>query len=88
MLTIPAVICRVAIGCLIVFFPGRCLLAVDAPPDLNRPSVGQTNNLKTTVWEFMMRNDRFEIDKSLEAKLVVTVARDGYLRCVKDGLLK
>jgi cephalosporin hydroxylase len=45
---------------------------------------GKTNNPKTAVWEFMKENDRFEIDKSVEGKLVVTVARDGYLRCVKD----
>jgi len=45
---------------------------------------GKTNNPKTAVWEFLRSNDRFEIDKSIEAKLVVTVARDGYLVCVKD----
>ncbi|MEA2235600.1 MAG: hypothetical protein QOC81_324 [Thermoanaerobaculia bacterium] len=45
---------------------------------------GKSNNPKTAVWEFMKTNDRFEIDKRIEAKLLVTVARDGYLRCVKD----
>jgi len=41
------------------------------------------NSPKTAVWEFLKRTDRFEIDRALEAKLQVTVAPDGYLRCVK-----
>jgi cephalosporin hydroxylase len=47
-------------------------------------SWGKGNNPKTAVWEFLRTNDRFEIDASLEAKLLITVAPDGYLRCVKD----
>nr|MBA2671018.1 cephalosporin hydroxylase [Gemmatimonadota bacterium]MBA4158707.1 cephalosporin hydroxylase [Gemmatimonadota bacterium] len=27
---------------------------------------------------------RFEIDKEIENKLLLTVAPDGYLRCIKD----
>lgn len=42
------------------------------------------NNPKTAVWEFLKHNDRFEIDKEMEAKLLITVAPDGYLKCVKD----
>ncbi len=42
------------------------------------------NNPKTAVWEFMKTNDRFEIDKEIENKLLITVAPDGYLKCVKD----
>jgi cephalosporin hydroxylase len=45
---------------------------------------GKGNNPKTAVWEFMKTNDRFEIDKELENKLLITVAPDGYLKCVKD----
>lgn len=45
---------------------------------------GKGNNPKTAVWEFLRRNDRFEIDRMLEAKLQITVAPDGYLRCVRD----
>lgn len=41
------------------------------------------NNPKTAVWEFLKTNDRFVIDKDIDAKLLLTVARDGYLRCVK-----
>ncbi len=41
------------------------------------------NNPKTAVWEFLKNNDSFEIDKEIENKLLITVAPDGYLRCVK-----
>jgi cephalosporin hydroxylase len=53
----------------------------DSHPD--RPW-GIGNNPKTAVWEFLKKNDRFEIDRDIEAKLLITVAPDGYLRCVKD----
>jgi len=42
------------------------------------------NNPKTAVWEFLRNNDRFMIDKDIENKLLITVAPDGYLKCVKD----
>jgi cephalosporin hydroxylase len=45
---------------------------------------GKGNNPKTAVWEFLKTNDRFEIDKDVENKLLITVAPDGYLRCIKD----
>ena len=47
-------------------------------------SWGKGNNPKTAVWEFLCANDRFVIDAKLEAKLQITVAPDGYLKCVKD----
>ena len=53
----------------------------DAYPD--RPW-GKGNNPRTAVWEFLGKNDRFEIDKEIEYKLLVTSAPDGYLRCVRD----
>jgi cephalosporin hydroxylase len=43
------------------------------------------NNPKTAVWEFLKRNDRFEIDHEIEGRLLITAAPDGYLRCVKGG---
>ncbi len=57
----------------------------DMPEDFfpNRPW-GKGNNPKTAVWEFLKTNDRFEIDKGIENKLLITVAPDGYLKCVKD----
>ena len=45
---------------------------------------GKGNNPKTAVWDFLKTNDRFEIDKEIENKLLITVAPDGYLRCIKD----
>ena len=49
----------------------------------NRPW-GKGNNPKTAVWKFLKKNDRFVIDKEIENKLLITVAPDGYLKCVKD----
>lgn len=45
---------------------------------------GKGNNPKTAVWQFLKKNDRFEIDQDIEAKLLVTVAPDGFLKCVKS----
>lgn len=53
----------------------------DLPPELssNRPwSPG--DNPKTAVHEFLRDHPEFEIDQDLEAKLLLTVAPDGYLR--------
>lgn len=44
----------------------------------------RTNNPKTAVHSFLRSTDRFEIDRSVCDKLMITVARDGYLRCVRD----
>jgi len=45
---------------------------------------GNGNNPKTAVWEFLKTNNRFVIDKEIESKLLITVAPDGYLKCIKD----
>jgi len=42
------------------------------------------NNPKTAVHEFLHRCDRFEVDEAIHNKLLISVAPDGYLRCVKD----
>lgn len=42
------------------------------------------NNPKTAVHEFLKKNQRFKIDKEIETKLLITVAPDGYLKCIKD----
>lgn len=57
----------------------------DMPDDFiaDRPW-GKGDNPKTAVWEFLKTNDRFEIDKEIENKLLITVAPDGYLKCIKD----
>jgi cephalosporin hydroxylase len=44
---------------------------------------GKGNNPKTAVWEFLKENDNFEINKSIQHKLLITVAPDGYLKKVK-----
>ena len=45
---------------------------------------GKNNNPKTAVKEFLKNNDRFEVDMKIQNKLLITVAPDGYLRCIKD----
>jgi cephalosporin hydroxylase len=45
---------------------------------------GKGNNPKTAVRHFLAHNDRFQVDQAVEAKLLLTVAPGGYLRCVKD----
>lgn len=42
------------------------------------------NNPKTAVSEFLKKSKRFEIDKEIENKLLITVAPEGYLKCIKD----
>ncbi len=42
------------------------------------------NNPKTAVWEFLKTNKRFVVDKKIEAKLLITVAPDGWLKCIAD----
>lgn len=56
----------------------------DMPSDSfpNRPWC-KGDNPKTAVWEFLKTNDRFEIDRQLESTLLITVAPDGYLKCIK-----
>ena len=44
---------------------------------------GKGNNPKTAVWKFLEENKDFEIDKSIQDKLLITVAPDGYLKRVK-----
>ena len=40
------------------------------------------NNPKTAVWEYLKSHSEFEIDKSIQNQLMVTVAPDGFLRRV------
>lgn len=57
----------------------------DLPEDFfpDRPW-GKGNNPWTAVRRFLENTDRFVIDEELNNKLLITVAPDGYLRCVKD----
>ena len=47
----------------------------------NRPW-GVSNNPKTAVYEFLKENDSFEIDHSIDNKLLISVAPEGYLKRV------
>ena len=60
-------------------------LIEDMPEDFfpERPW-GKGNNPKTAVKQFLRTNTRFEIDKEIANKLLITVAPDGYLRCIRS----
>lgn len=45
---------------------------------------GRGNNPKTAVQQFLRENNRFEVDKAIDEKLLLTVAPGGYLKCVKE----
>jgi cephalosporin hydroxylase len=55
----------------------------DMPSDMfpDRPW-GPGNNPKTAVWEYLKTHSEFEIDKTIQNKLMITVAPDGYLKRV------
>lgn len=44
---------------------------------------GPGDNPKTAVWEYLETHPEFEIDKSIQHKLLITVAPDGYLKRVR-----
>lgn len=48
----------------------------------NRPW-DKGDNPKTAVWEYLKTHSEFEIDQSIQHKLLITVAPDGYLKRVK-----
>lgn len=53
----------------------------DMPSDMfpDRPW-GPGNNPKTAVWEYLKDHPGFKIDKSIEHKLLITAAPDGFLK--------
>ena len=55
----------------------------DLPSDLfpDRPW-GPGDNPKTAVWKYLETHKEFDIDKTIQHKLLITVAPDGYLRRV------
>ena len=53
----------------------------DAFPD--RPW-GRGNNPLTAVRQFLEGTDRFEIDRAIDAKILISVAPEGYLKRLKD----
>jgi len=56
----------------------------DFPPSAfsDRPW-GPGDNPRTAVHAFLKSSDRFQIDHDLVGKLLLTVARDGFLRCIR-----
>ena len=44
---------------------------------------GPGDNPKTAVWEYLKTHPEFEIDKTIDHKLLISVAPDGYLKRVK-----
>lgn len=44
---------------------------------------GPGDNPKTAVWEYLKTHSEFEIEKSVDHKLLISVAPDGYLKRVK-----
>jgi cephalosporin hydroxylase len=70
--------------------PGSYLIVLDTVIDdmpdeffPNRPW-GPGNNPKTAVREFLKKDRRFEVDREIERKLLLTVAPEGYLRRVES----
>ena len=58
----------------------------DMPSDFfpDRPW-GVGNNPKTAVHAFLKENDRFAVDEDYNAKLQISVAPDGYLKCLRNS---
>jgi cephalosporin hydroxylase len=44
---------------------------------------GKGNNPKTSVWKYLKSHSEFEIDKTIQNKIMITVAPDGYLKRVR-----
>lgn len=57
----------------------------DMPVDSfqNRPW-GPGNSPKTAVYDFLKSSSRFAVDDEIDDKLLITVAPDGYLKCIAD----
>lgn len=57
----------------------------DIPPQAHRPRPwGPGNNPRTALDQFLQENDRFEIDRTVDQKLLFTCNPGGYLVCRKD----
>jgi cephalosporin hydroxylase len=56
----------------------------DMPPDSYPDRAwGRGNNPATAVKAFLAQNSRFQVDREVEDKLLVTVSPGGYLKCVQ-----
>lgn len=64
-----------------------CDTHVEYIPEIvkNRPRPwGAGNNPKTALDEFLLKNDRFVVDRERENKLLLSLHPGGYLRCCKN----
>ena len=57
-------------------------LIEDMPKGLYDRPWDKGDNPKTAVWEYLKTHPEFEIDKSIQNKLLITAAPDGYLKRV------
>jgi len=56
----------------------------DLPPDMFPDRAwGPGNNPKTAVWDYLETHPNFEIDTQIDAKLLISVAPEGYLKRVR-----
>jgi len=58
----------------------------DMPVDMlpGRPW-GKGNNPRTAVNAFLKETNRFQVDRDIEGKLLISVGLGGYLKCTRDG---
>ncbi len=73
----------VGLGCYLVC----CDTHIENIPEIveNRPRPwGKGNNPMTALREFLNENNRFEADKQLENKLLLSLHPGGYLKCCKE----
>ena len=63
-----------------------CDTLIEDMPDGSFPdrSWGKGDNPRTALNAFLETTDRFEIDTSMDAKLQISMAPGGYLKCVAD----
>ncbi|MBV8222331.1 MAG: cephalosporin hydroxylase family protein [Candidatus Eremiobacteraeota bacterium] len=55
-----------------------------SPAEIGERPWGKGNSPMSAVREFLRENKRFDIDRELEDTLLITVAPEGYLRCIED----
>ena len=69
-------------GCYLVV----CDTLIETMPEGSFPdrSWGKGNNPATAVSAFLASTDRFEVATEIDAKLQISVAPGGYLKCVVD----
>lgn len=70
-------------GCYLVVFD---TIIEDVPADLFADRAwGPGNNPKTAVGQYLAETDRFTVDRDIDARLAISVAPGGYLRCLGAG---